>query len=134
MISAPRVTTFAFSLGEVYPSEIAMMFTTDQELIDLAAQGMRIVVAMFPIVGFQMVTGNFFQSIGHPKKAILMSATRQLIFLIPLMYFLPLKYGLTGVWLSMPVSDFLATFLAGVLLRNQYKSFKKKGQLIEQFG
>lgn len=127
IICATMVTTFAFIVGEFFPREIAMMFTTDQQLIDLAAQGMRIVVAVFPIVGFQMVTGNFFQSIGLPKKAILLSATRQLIFLIPMMLILPLKFGLIGVWLSMPAADFLSTFLAGMLLRGQYKKFKQKG-------
>ena len=129
IICATLVTTFAFIAGEFFPRQMAMMFTTDEELIGMAAQGMRIVVAVFPIVGFQMVTANFFQSIGMAKKAIFMSATRQLIFLIPLMLILPLIFGLDGVWLSMPASDLLSTFLAAYLLTRQYKSFKAHGSM-----
>ena len=86
------------------------MFTTDTELIELSAQGMRIALASFAIVGIQMVTSNFFQSVGRPKIAIVLTMTRQLLFLIPSMFLLPRigGLGLTGVWLSMPVSDALA--------------------------
>ena len=79
-------------------------------MIDLAAFGLRIALAAFAIVGIQMVTSNFFQSIGRPKIALVLSMTRQLIFLIPCLLLLPRigGLGLTGVWLSMPFSDTLA--------------------------
>ena len=133
IICATVVTTIAFLVGELFPRQIAMMFTMDETLIDMAAHGMRITVALYPIVGFQMVTANFFQSIGMAKKAILMSATRQLLFLIPLMIVLPWFFGLTGVWLSMPVSDFLSTFLAALLLKRQYTTFKTQGMPEPEF-
>jgi Na+-driven multidrug efflux pump len=82
-------------------------------------------VLAFPIVGFQMVVANFFQSIGQAQKSVLLSSMRQLLMLIPLLLILPDYFGLDGVWWSMPVSDFLSTVVAAVLLAYQFKSFKK---------
>ena len=135
MIGATCVTSFGFIIGEFFPHLVASIFTTDQQLINLAAEGMRFVVFCFPIIGFQMVTTNFFQSIGMAGKAIFLSLTRQLLFLLPgLMIFPPimeswLNNGALGVWVSMPVADFLATFVAVFMFRRQLKKFKAMPQL-----
>lgn len=126
ILAATGVTTLAFLVGELMPSLVARAFTTDEELIRQAANGLRYMVAIFPIVGFQMVTTNFFQSIGMAKKSIFLSLTRQLIFLIPCLLVLPLFMGQTGVWLSMPVSDLMASLVAGWMLYKQFKVFKKE--------
>ncbi|MBQ3260673.1 MAG: MATE family efflux transporter, partial [Alistipes sp.] len=81
---------------------------------------------MFWAVGFQVVTGNFFQYIGKPKRAILISLTRQLIFLIPLLIILPPQLGVQGVWLSMPISDTMSVTLAAVLLFFQVRAFRRE--------
>ena len=94
-------------------------------MIDIASHGMRIVLIMFPIVGFQMVTANFFQSIGKVRKAILLSLTRQMLFLVPLLIILPRFMGTLGVWISMPIADSLATVLAVFLLTRQMKKFRE---------
>lgn len=130
MIGATCVTTFGFLIGEICPHIVASIFTTDRQLIDLAAKGMRIVVFCFPIIGIQMVTTNFFQSIGMAGKSIFLSLTRQLLFLLPGLLILPpilenmAGDGALGVWISMPVSDFLATLVAVFMFRNQLKKFK----------
>ena len=80
---------------------------------------------MFWAVGFQVVTGNFFQYIGKAKRAILISLTRQVLFLIPLLILLPPKYGVLGVWMSMPVADSMSVMLAAVLLYFQIRNFRK---------
>ncbi len=116
---ATCVTTIGFIIGEFMPRMVASVFTTDKELIDYAVEGLRIVLFFFPIVGFQMVSSNFFQSIGMTKKAIFMSLTRQVISLIPGLLILPTFFGVKGIWYSMPLSDFLAAFVAGILLINQ---------------
>ena len=110
LVCGSSVTILGFIASELFPKFIASLFTTDEELIELAAYGLRIALAAFAIVGIQMVTSNFFQSIGRPKIALVLSMTRQLIFLIPALLILPHigGLGLTGVWLSMPVSDTLA--------------------------
>lgn len=81
---------------------------------------------VFPIVGFQIVTSNFFQYIGKPKKAIFMSLTRQMLFLVPLLILLPRHFGAMGVWLSMPIADSTASILAAVLLYYQVRDLRRK--------
>lgn len=125
IFAAVAVTTSGFLMAEIFPHLLANMFTGDQELIDIASHGMRIVLIMFPIVGFQMVTANFFQSIGKVRKAILLSLTRQMLFLVPLLIILPRFMGTLGVWISMPIADSLATVLAVFLLTRQMRKFRK---------
>ena len=125
IFAAVAVTTSGFLMAEIFPHLLVNMFTSDQELIDIASHGMRIVLIMFPIVGFQMVTANFFQSIGKVRKAILLSLTRQMLFLVPLLIILPRFMGTLGVWISMPIADSLATVLAVFLLTRQMKKFRE---------
>ncbi len=122
---ATGVTTFGFLIGQLFPQAVASVFTTDKELIDLSVNGMRIVFMTFPIIGFQMVTANFFQSIGMAGKAIFMSLSRQLLFLLPLLLILPRYMGINGVWAAMPIADFISSFLAMVLLIRQFRAFRQ---------
>lgn len=121
---ATAVTSFGFLVGMLIPDLVVSIFTTDGELIALSARGLRIVVMFFPIIGFQMVTSNFFQSIGMAGKAIFLSLTRQVLILIPCLLILPRFYGAAGVWYSMPVSDLLASLIAAVMLVAQFRKFK----------
>ena len=122
---ATAVTTFTFLVGELIPELTVSIFTTDEGLISRAAEGFRIAVLVFPIVGFQMVTSNFFQSIGMANKAIFLSLTRQLLFLLPCLIILPTFMGVAGIWWSMPASDLAASIVAAVLLYKQFQAFKK---------
>lgn len=125
IIGATIVTTTGFLLGVFIPELIVSIFTSDAELIRLSAEGYRIVVMFFPIVGFQMVTSNFFQSIGMAGKAIFLSLTRQMLFLVPCLLILPHFYGQTGVWVSMPASDLAASIVSGLMLWWQFRQFRK---------
>ena len=98
---ATAVTTTGFLIALFLPDIIVSIFTTDDELIRLSAEGLRIVTIFFPIVGFQMVTSNFFQSI------------------------LPHFFGAWGVWASMPVSDLAASIVAAIMLIAQFKKFHR---------
>lgn len=119
------VATFGFLLCQLFPTLIVNMFTTDEELVKPAVYGLHIVFAVFPIVGFQMVATNFFLSIGMSKKAIFLSLTRQMLFLIPCLIILPRFFGTLGVWISMPVADTIATVVTAIVLVNQFKKFKE---------
>jgi putative MATE family efflux protein len=121
---ATIVTTITFLVGELMPEIPVSLFTTDEGLITRAATGFRIVVLFFPIVGFQMVASNFFQSIGMASKAIFLSLTRQLLFLLPCLIILPLFMGANGIWWSMPISDAVSSLVAAVLLYKQFQLFK----------
>ena len=97
-------------------------------MIDIAAHGLTITVLVFPIVGFQMVTSNFFQSIGMASKAIFLSLTRQLLILVPALLILPNFFGLSGVWYSMPLSDLISSIIAACMLWWQFNYFKKHSE------
>ena len=118
------VATTGFLLCQLFPTLIVNMFTTDDELVKAAVFGLHIVFAVFPIVGFQMVATNFFLSIGMSKKAIFLSLTRQMLFLIPCLIVLPRFFGTLGVWISMPVADTIATVVTAIVLVYQFKKFK----------
>lgn len=118
------VATTGFLLCQLFPTLIVNMFTTDDELVKAVVFGLHIVFAVFPIVGFQMVATNFFLSIGMSKKAIFLSLTRQMLFLIPCLIVLPRFFGTLGVWISMPVADTIATVVTAIVLVNQFKKFK----------
>lgn len=124
IVYATAVTTFGFLVGMLVPDLVVGIFTSDAELIELSSRGLRITVMFFPIIGFQMVTSNFFQSIGMAGKAIFLSLTRQMLILLPCLLILPHFFGAAGVWYSMPVSDVLASLIALVMLVIQFRKFK----------
>lgn len=131
IVCAVGITTAGFLVGEFAPRLAVSLFTSDEELIRLSVEGMRIVFVFFPIIGFQMVATNFFQSIGMAGKAIFMSLSRQLLFLMPGLIFLPRFFevstpwdGSWGVWCAMPLSDFLATVVAFFMLTHQLRKFR----------
>lgn len=127
-LSAVSVTTAGFLLCESIPHQIARLFTTDPELIDISAHGLRIVVCVFPFVGLQLVSSSFFQSIRIARKAIFLSLTRQLLFLVPGLIILPRHYGVDGVWMSMPIADAVATVVAVIMLTRQIRLFKQENR------
>lgn len=127
-ILATGVTTFGFLFANLFPEAFASMFTNDKELIDLSVNGLRIVFLSYPIIGFQMVTANFFQSIGMVGKAIFMSLSRQLLFLLPCLLIFPRIWGIDGVWYSMPASDLISSIVAAILLVQHFRQFKHKEQ------
>ena len=124
-------TTFGFLLCEFFPYQVVRIFVSEDgsgsatELIEASARGLRILVLMLPLVGFNIVAGNLFQHIGKPKRAILLSVSRQMLFLMPLIYFLPRYMGADGVWYSIPIADLLSTALAALLLFQQIHKLKK---------
>ena len=128
IIYATGVTTFGFIIGMLFSDTVVGIFTSDAELIELSAKGLRIVVMVFPIIGFQMVTANFFQSIGMASKAIFLSLTRQMVVLLPCLLILPRFFGAAGVWYSMPISDLLASLIAGTMLVWQFRKFRVQAQ------
>lgn len=126
IIYATVVMVISFVMCEFFPEILVRMFTSDESLISIANEGMKIVVLVSPFIGFQIVVGNFFQSIGMAKKSIFMSLSRQLLFLIPMLLILPGIYGTKGVWMSIPCADALSVIIAAIMLWTFYKkgSFK----------
>lgn len=101
-----------FIITEAWPDAVSNLFTTDKEMVTIARDGFRIFFLFYPLVGSQIVIQNYFQSIGKPNLSIFLSLTRQLIFLLPLLWILPPRLGTDGVWISMCSADFIAFVLA----------------------
>lgn len=114
-----------FLLGVFVPHIFVQAFNPSPELAEASANGLRIITFFLPFVGFQIVVTNFFQCIGMAAKSIFLSLTRQFIFLIPSLFFLPQMFGLDGVWGAMPTADFLATILTAVMFIWQIRKFNK---------
>ena len=115
---ATGVMGIVFVLGEGFPELVTRMFTHDPVLISQTIRPMRIICSTMLIIGFQMVTGNLFTSIGKAGKSIFLSLTRQVIYLIPLTLFLPMAFAepLDGVWWAIPISDTLSAITAVIVL------------------
>ena len=110
----------------VQMSPIALMkiFTPDSDIISIGTGGIKILMLMLPVIGFQVVASNFFQAIGKAKISLFLSMLRQVILLIPLLLFLPAKLGLFGVWVSYPISDLLSSLITLVFLVKEIKTLK----------
>lgn len=129
IISGVSITTTGFLICELFPHAVSAMFTNSSELIGMASEGIRITIMLFPFVGCQIVISNFFQSIGKAKVSIFLSLSRQLVYLLPFLLILPRQYGVTGVWASMPASDFFAFFTAVICLIIYFKKLSHSDHL-----
>lgn len=124
-IFATVLTSIGFLLGRFFSVVSVSMFSSDEALIAISSNALKIVITTFPMVGFQIVMSNFFQSIGKAKISIFLSLTRQFIFLIPSILILPKIWGLDGAWAAMPLSDALSGVVALVTFYLFYKNFKR---------
>lgn len=131
IMCATTVTTIAFLIGFFFPHEVAAAFVdssrsaTDRAMVEVVAQGLGVAMLVFPFVGFQIVAGSFFQYIGRAPLAMFLSATRQLLFLLPMLLILPKHYGAMGAWISMPIADTCAIVVAGTLLILQIRKLRR---------
>ena len=125
---ATGVMGIVFVLGECFPELVTKMFTHDSMLIAQTIKPMRIICSTMLIIGFQMVTGNLFTSIGKAGKAIFLSLTRQVIYLIPLALLLPMAFAepLDGVWWAIPASDTLSAVTAIIVLLTAHIKVSQK--------
>ena len=131
IICASCVTTIAFIVGFFFPHQVAAAFVdtsngaADEAMVEVVAQGLGIAMMVFPLVGFQVVAGGFFQYIGRAPLAMFLSTTRQLIFLLPLLLTLSPRFGACGAWVSMPIADAASVLVAGTLLFFQIRKLKR---------
>ncbi|MEF2892865.1 MAG: MATE family efflux transporter [Akkermansia sp.] len=128
VITGTAFTTAGFLACMFFSHGIAALFTDDAQLISLAAGGLKIVILAFPLIGSQIVIGNFFQAIGKARLAIFLSLTRQLLFLLPFLLILPEFWGQTGVWASMPLADVLSSIVTLWFIRRFLKYYCGKNR------
>ena len=109
-----------------FPKLISRAFTNDPALLDVTANGLRISLLVFIVVGSQISISQFFQSIGIAWKAMFLSLSRQVLFLIPAMLLFSHFWGLDGVWYAAPFSDFVAAVTAWFFLWDHVKNMKSR--------
>ena len=112
--------TVGWVVGELLPGPCTRLFTDEEGLIAISIRGIRINMLVFPVIGYQAVVTNFFQTIGKVRISIFMSLSRQLLFLLPMLMLFSSMWGLDGVWASLPASDFLA-FVVAVIIMQRFK-------------
>lgn len=126
---ATGIWIVGFIVCVLLATPVASAFTNDEELLKEAAHALRIMNLVVPIIGFQMITIGFFQSIGKAGISIFLSLTRQLLFLVPLLLILPNFFGLEGIWYSVPIADGTAAITAAIVLIYHMRKFKMCGKL-----
>lgn len=124
--ASTAIAIMGFVMTRVFALNIAMLFNQDdKELIDMTANGMKIFFTALPIIGYQIVSSNYFQAIGKPKQSIILGLLRQVIVLIPATLILPTIFGLNGVWIASPISDILSSVLTSFFLIKSVKELNK---------
>lgn len=126
IIAGTLITSAGFIIMELFPRHLVGFFTRDAQLLSIGTHGMRIIVAMLPVVGFQIISGNFFQAIGKARKALILTLLRQVIVLIPALIILPRFFQLNGVWFAGPVADGIATLITLIVLLPEVRSLKSR--------
>lgn len=117
IFAASIITIVGFVCIELFPNLIISAFdSSNKEFVKVGAYGIRIFLMMLPILGFQIVSSNYFQATGRPKHSIFLSLIRQVIVLIPLIYILPPIFKINGVWFAGPISDFIAFIVTAIMI------------------
>ena len=121
MAAGTVVTLFGWLSLRLCPEFIVSFFARESDansarLIALATEGVRLLTIAFPLVGSQIVIGNFFQAIGRPAMSIFLNLSRQFLMLIPALLLLPPYLGGRGIWLAQGVADTLSAVLGFAVL------------------
>ncbi len=122
ILFATIIASIGFILTQTIPTKLIGLFgKNEKELIEVGSKAMRVYLSMLPIIGFQIVSSNYFQATGKPKQAMLLSLSRQVIVLIPALIILPRLFKLNGVWMAGPVSDLIASIITARFLIKDLK-------------
>ncbi|WP_446898780.1 MATE family efflux transporter [Clostridium sp. LBM24168] len=124
VIAASAIAIAGTLSAHIFPHALVNLFNkSDVSLTNISVNGIKIFMLMFPLVGFQIVSSNFFQAIGKAKISMFLALSRQIILLIPMLLILPRIFGLNGVWMAAPVSDTGSSILTAVFLMLEVKKF-----------
>lgn len=127
--AATCVALAGFAVTQLFPGAIVRVFNTDNpELFALGKDGLRKFTLFFPLIGFQIITGSYYQSIGKAGTAAFLSLLRQVIILIPILFILPNFMGLNGVWYANPLSDLLSAAVTTIFLIHALKQLNKHSE------
>jgi putative MATE family efflux protein len=123
--AATVFSTAGFLITQIFDKQIIMLFNDNPELIGIGSEAMRINLCMLPVIGFQIIGANYFQAVGKAGYAIILSMSRQVIILIPMLLYLPTILGVTGAWLAGPIADFSSAILTAIVLLLEIRKLKR---------
>ena len=115
------IMCIGYGFISIFADGLMSIFTTDKQMIEIGATALIIGLCTFPFVGSQMVAVSFFQTIRRPRVSMIISLTRQLLFLIPMLVILPHLIGVTGVWWSMALADVASVTISWIMLYTETK-------------
>ncbi|MDR2194520.1 MAG: MATE family efflux transporter [Treponema sp.] len=122
VVSGTIFASAGFIIAELFPAFFIGIFSKDTgELLNLGVRCLRISVLLFPAIGFQIITANYFQAVGKPGQGTLLSLSRQILFYIPLLFLFPAFWGINGVFFAMPIADMLSTLLSALVMSVELK-------------
>ncbi|MCR3923282.1 MAG: MATE family efflux transporter, partial [Firmicutes bacterium] len=110
----------------LFPEFFFKLFTVDPELIAVGSQGVRIYMIFLPVLGYQIISANYFQAIGKPKQAIFLNLSRQFIFIIPALLILPRYFGISGAWAAQPTADAISVLVTTAFVWTEMRYLDKK--------
>lgn len=125
ILAATTITVTGTIIIQLFPKQLIGIFNKDPQLLAIGIHGIRIYLFMLPVIGFQIVSANYFQAIGKARISMFLSLSRQVIILIPLLFILPKFFDLNGVWISGPSADAIASILTAIFLFVEIKHLNK---------
>lgn len=129
---ASSIVVVGFIITRIFPKEIFLLFNKEnQVMIDIGTKGIKIFFTMLPIIGFQIISSNYFQAVGKPKHAMFLSLSRQVILLIPALLIFPSIWGFKGIWIAGPFSDFFSSLITTLFIIREGKQLYTKEHIVE---
>lgn len=129
IISATTIVTLGFLVSVLWPNQLISLFNEKPELIQLGTHAMGIFFKFLPLIGVQLMSASYFQAVGKPHQATILSLSRQVFIFIPLLVILPMRWGLEGIWWSSPISDIAAFVVTGIWLWVEIRYLSKSEEL-----
>lgn len=123
--ASTAVCCVGFGVGMLWPESVAAVFNSDPDFVAHTGRSLTMAMTAFWMVGYQIVSTNFLQSIGRVGFSIVLSLSRQVIFLLPILYLMVRRMGLDGIWYSFPISDVCATVVTTLLIVIEFRRLRR---------
>jgi len=124
-IGASVITSVGFIIMVIFPKSLISIFTSDMNVIEKGIVPLRLIAMLAPLWSFPILGSTFFQAIGKARPSLIITLSRDLFFFIPAIFILPIFFGLSGVWISWPVVDFLSFLIVGIFLIREIRVINK---------
>lgn len=126
VIAGTCIALVGYLMIHIWPTQLVGLFSDGEtELTEMTAHAMLTFLALLPVIGFQIISSNYFQAVGKAAQAIILSLSRQFLLFIPLLLILPRFWGLEGVWRTAPLADGLSVILTAAFICFEMKKLNR---------